>query len=830
MDLGRSEAWARPFKCAICGRRAADKFTIEHHVQFEHGARDRFISASMTAHQLRLPGATQAGSQSYGPPFRGPEDGIQPRMYASPSSVLNPPRYVQQALRSASGELLGWKTVIDPGFSERYASSRPLGLRSSIRRGSSTITTAGKQHLWTEPFCAQQTTSAGTLDHLSMAGSSVEIDQRHYQTELASVERGQSYMTSGASASGQIYPHGIVGPAADLQRSLQIARPSLDAQRQSHPMPAPLLSGSRYVQIPGAGSPAEDHLQGQLAGLSGYSPYHAQLSQISVTSGSINGVLDAKASSRPAENSSCQSQATRGTSESVQRHLQVAASQVDPSQRNSWLYTASASAFNQRVHPYTPGHPVDSAPMSSEPSTRLPMSLSDNPLTPGAQPIVTQLYPSNKSGQLDEQTDGSCSSSQSKHRNTTSAQASYLDSRRGYLPSGSYSSSQYYHSTEALPEQFRPQPDSLLASSEGDRAKQSSSSFTELGSYATGPRPIASQDHFPDNQGNASTAPSGQPQVSLYEGNKHLEQISHPLPGSSGQKKRDSHIVDQCIDNSRHEFANSVSFQPNYTAHGTGTGHEAHTQQGPATTGDQARYHDTGVFTNTERGGLYPDEQLQMSVNNKIETVSEKREISEEFESGVFKRRETMNHREANRGEDKENQEDTPSESQEGESDETVQSMVNSNRCRRCGCAVRGQCDNPSSLIEPDKIIIITNSSSASTSQMTITDGDGVQDDASESAPEVVLPDACYDQPTGGENQTECADDHSTIGRTDSEDFSRLVKKNEEDPPLVNGVADEARLLPTIDDPEHIEPDQEAPMPIQPNLQTQSEAKDCDLA
>lgn len=34
MDLGRSEAWARPFKCAICGRRAADKFTIEHHVQF----------------------------------------------------------------------------------------------------------------------------------------------------------------------------------------------------------------------------------------------------------------------------------------------------------------------------------------------------------------------------------------------------------------------------------------------------------------------------------------------------------------------------------------------------------------------------------------------------------------------------------------------------------------------------------------------------------------------------------------------------------------------------------------------------------------------------
>lgn len=56
----------------------------------------------------------------------------------------------------------------------------------------------------------------------------------------------------------------------------------------------------------------------------------------------------------------------------------------------------------------------------------------------------------------------------------------------------------------------------------------------------------------------------------------------------------------------------------------------------------------------------------------------------------------------------------------EGESDETVQSMVNSNRCRRCGCAVRGQCDNPSSLIEPDKIIIITNSSSASTSQMTV--------------------------------------------------------------------------------------------------------------
>lgn len=90
-----------------------------------------------------------------------------------------------------------------------------------------------------------------------------------------------------------------------------------------------------------------------------------------------------------------------------------------------------------------------------------------------------------------------------------------------------------------------------------------------------------------------------------------------------------------------------------------------------------------------------------------------------------------------------------------------------------------------------------------------------------------MLPDACYDQPTGGENQTECADDH---GRIDSEDFSRLVKKNEENPPLVNGVADEARLLPTIDDPEHIEPDQEAPMPIQPNLQTQSEAKDCDLA
>lgn len=80
------------------------------YIPVEHGTRDRFISASMTAHQLRLPGATQAGSQSYGPPFRGPEDGIQPRMYASPSSVLNPPRYVQQALRSASGELLGWKT------------------------------------------------------------------------------------------------------------------------------------------------------------------------------------------------------------------------------------------------------------------------------------------------------------------------------------------------------------------------------------------------------------------------------------------------------------------------------------------------------------------------------------------------------------------------------------------------------------------------------------------------------------------------------------------------------------------------------------------------
>ncbi|OQR72940.1 hypothetical protein BIW11_10058 [Tropilaelaps mercedesae] len=821
MEPNRPEGWSRPFMCALCGRRAADKFTIEHHVQYEHSAREQFVPTSVPApSQLRPSNIPAAGHPPYAPPFRNPDDGSITRSYLTPSS-LSTHRYRAQPLTSARGELLGWKTVIDPTLPERLAPARPSGSHISTRqRYLGQATASSKRNPWTESYYGQQAVGTGATDQMRLTGSNADLDQRQLPAELPTIERGPSYMAPGGSTGSQMYPPASTGSSVDSQKPLHMSRESTDSQRQPHLDPPPMAAVPRYLHMAVGGSPTEGHHQGQLAGSSLVAQYQPQATSMS-SGAPTNGPLDSGGLIRPVDAQHCHSQPSRPPSDSLHRHANT--------QRSS-MYT-TASTFNQFFYPYT--GQADSfchGQTSGEPAVRLPAtgSLADdrgNVITPEVT-ALPQLYPTKGGPPTDTtmhaQSEGASSA---KGRNILAInQTSYFDSRRG--PNGVYPESHYYQSAEPIVDQQSHFPsDNGITIAAQEHAKQGASSLTELGSYSGGPRHIVAQDRLLDSDGNLSTGlHSGHQPLASYE-SLNLEQVPHQLADSSARIKRDLQLADQCVNSQRPDLMNSAGFQSSQTAQ-TCAGQDSNAEQDSIAPVAAEQVHDqeSGIFGGA--GSRQSSRGLaQASCGARLKVVAEKREAADEAQSTITKRRHGPGHQEIDQGkDDKEDpraREELLTASQEDETDEVLQSVINTGRCKRCGCAVRGQCGNPSSLIEPDKIVIITSPGSATTTQVTISTGEDAEDDVSEAAQEVVLPDPCYSQPSGADGRLRPATNDAVDGQGGSDPQS-LNPKNEER--TLTDSAAEGQCVLSAHDAEQMECNPEISMPIDTALHTHAEA------